>query len=136
MAHTECLVEAFVARTLAKRDWTHEAHLRVGLWHALRYADGAALNLLRERIRAYNDATGVANTTSSGYHETLTRFYLHIIRHFIGSADLRRPIDELARSLIEQWGDRDLPLRHYSRERLFSAAARSEWIEPDLAPLP
>ena len=127
---------AFIDRTLAKREWTHQAHLRVGLWHALRYDDELALSLLRARIRAYNESTDVANTTTSGYHETITRFYLHIIRQFVGSVDLRRPIDELARSLIEQWGDRDVPLRHYSRARLFSAAARAEWVEPDLAPLP
>ena len=136
MPDTERLVEAFIARTLPKREWTHEAHLRVGLWHVLRYADSTALPLLRERIRAYNEATGVPNTETSGYHETITRFYLHVIRRFVQSVDGSRPIDELAWSLIEQCGDRILPMRYYSRERLFSPGARAAWIEPDLAPLP
>jgi hypothetical protein len=133
---TDRIVRAFIARTLAKHEWTHQAHLRVGLWHALHFADAAALDLLRERICAYNEATGVANTDTGGYHETLTRFYLHVIRSFVSSADASLPIDDLARALIDQWGDRNLPLRHYSRERLFSVAARREWREPDLAPLP
>jgi hypothetical protein len=38
--------------------------------------------------------------------------------------------------LIGKWGDKNLPLRHYSPHRLFSAEARRAWIEPDLAPLP
>src|SRR5450432_3825523 len=61
---TDRLVQQFIARTLPKTEWTHHAHLRVGLWHALRHPDDVALNLLRERIRAYNEATGVANTSS------------------------------------------------------------------------
>lgn len=32
--------------------------------------------------------------------------------------------------------DRDAPLRFYSRERLFSLAARASFVGPDLAPLP
>ena len=39
-------------------------------------------------------------------------------------------------SLIASLGDRDLPLRYYSRERLMSVAARTGWLEPDLSPLP
>jgi hypothetical protein len=32
-------------------------------------------------------------------------------------------------------GQRDLPLRFYSAERLFSVAARRKFIDPDLLPL-
>jgi hypothetical protein len=42
----------------------------------------------------------------------------------------------LVRELIERIGDRRLPLRYYSRERLFSAEARLGWVEPDLLALP
>ena len=133
---TDRLVQEFIARTLPKTEWTHHAHLRVGLWHALRYPDDVTLKLLRERIRAYNEATGVANTSSTGYHETITRFYVGVIRHFVSSIDPSRPVNELAQELIARCGARDLPLRHYSRERLFSVLARREWVEPDLKPLP
>lgn len=126
----------FIALELPKSEWTHQAHLRVGLWHVLRYPEAAALELLRARISAYNQATGVANTAESGYHETITRFYLHVIGVFVRSAPAGRPIDELAQALIGQWGDKNLPLRHYSPHRLFSAEARRSWMEPDLAPLP
>ena len=96
------MVREFIARTLPKSAWTHNAHLRVGLWHALRYRDAAALELLRERISAYNEATGVPNTAQSGYHETITRFYLHVIYVFVRSVDQNAPIDELAHALIDQ----------------------------------
>jgi hypothetical protein len=130
------LAGEFIARTLPKSDWTHEAHLRVGLWHTLHHPRDVALALLRDRIRSYNAATGVQNTSSNGYHETITRFYLAVIRAFLASVDAGRPIDELAQELIARFGDRNLPLRHYSRERLFSTEARLGWLEPDLEPLP
>jgi hypothetical protein len=106
------------------------------LWHLLHYPEGIALTLLRERIRAFNEATGVANTDSTGYHETITRFYLRVIRVFLESVDPARPVDELARELIERRGEHDLVLRYYSRERLFSPEARRSWVAPELQPLP
>lgn len=133
---TDRLAHEFIARTLPKIEWTHHAHLRVGLWHALRYPDDATLNLLRERIRAYNESTGVLNTSGAGYHETITRFYVGVIRHFVDSIDPQRPVDELAQELIARWGNRDLPLRHYTRERLYCVEARLRWAEPDLEPVP
>jgi hypothetical protein len=132
---TEHLTREFVARTLPKSEWTHEAHLKVGLWHVLR-CPREALDLLRERIRLYNESTGVANTATSGYHETITRLYVVLIADYLAAGDSRRPIDELAQGLLLSIGDRDLPLRYYSRERLFSTEARLSWLAPDLQPLP
>ncbi len=131
---TDWLAQNFIDLRLPKAEWTHEAHLRVGLWHALRHGDPETLDLLRERIRRYNAATGGENTATAGYHETITRFYVGVIRDFVRSADVARTVDELAVELIERYGDRALPLRYYSRERLFSTEARLGWVEPDLVP--
>jgi hypothetical protein len=90
---------------------------------------------LRTRICRYNASCGTQNTDHSGYHETITRFYVHIIDGFLRTADRCRPVDRLAEDLIERYGDRNLPLRHYTRERLFSVQARRQWIEPDVAGL-
>lgn len=136
MTQPDAIVRQFTARKLPKGLWTHQAHLRVGLWHALSFPHDRALELLRERICAYNEASGVANTDQSGYHETITRFYLRAILAFIGACDTSRPFDDLVAELIARHSDRDEPLRYYSRERLFCALARREWLEPDLAPLP
>ena len=128
------LVDDFQSGRLPKDDWTHEAHLRVGAWHVLHFGPEEALERLRTSIRRLNGFHGVANTDSSGYHETLTRFYVVLI------ADLasRNPgtADELADRAVEELGDRKLPLSYYSRESLFSKEARLAWAEPDLKPLP
>ncbi len=76
----EELVQGFLRGDLPRARWSHRAHLPVGLWHLQRYTADQALGLLRQRIRRYNTAVGVANTDHSGYHETLTRFYLEAIQ--------------------------------------------------------
>jgi hypothetical protein len=134
-SQTDELAAAFCDCTLPKEQWTHEAHLRVGLWHVLRYAPDEALHLLRERISAYNLTCGNSNTDSSGYHETITRFFAWRIRKFVDETDRSRPIDELAVELVALLGDHHAPLEYYSHERLTSVEARRSWVEPDLRPL-
>ena len=131
----EALAAAFVDRTLPKAAWTHETHLKVGLWHVARWGEAEALAKLRKGIRALNEAHGVENTTTGGYHETITRFYVWRLARFLEGEGAGLGLDEASVLLLERHGGRDLPLRHWSRERLFSPEARAAWVEPDLAPL-
>ena len=134
LSETERIATGLVARTLPKAEWTHHAHLRAGLWHVMRFGRERSLDLLRERISRYNESVGTVNSDDSGYHETITRFYVDVIAAFVRSEDRSLPLDTLAERLIEKYGDRELPLRFYSKELLFSVEARHGWIEPDLRP--
>jgi len=89
------------------------------------------MDRLRDGIRRYNVVTGVPNTDTGGYHETITRFYVGVTARFLASADRTRPADDLADDLVRAWGDKELPLRHWSHDRLFSPEARRTWAEPD-----
>ncbi|MEZ5283313.1 MAG: hypothetical protein R2712_00620 [Vicinamibacterales bacterium] len=134
---TAALVQAFEDRTLPKASWTHEAHLRVGLWHVRTWGPAGALTRLRAGIRAYNEAVGTPNTDASGYHETLTVFYVRMLAAFMAEpAPDGDAGDGGEGRMLRALGDRRLPLRYYSRERLFSVEARRAWVEPDLVPLP
>lgn len=131
----EQTAKRFCALTLTKPEWTHYAHLRVGLWHLLNYPAADALIRMRSGIRALNEIHGVANTDTGGYHESITRFYLWQIGTFLDANDRKRPEDDLAVELILEYGDKDLPLRYWSNARLMSREARLGWVEPDLAAL-
>jgi hypothetical protein len=77
------------------------------------------------------------NSDTEGYHETITRVFLHGVRLFLGEADPKEPLHELVNELLlSPMGRRDWPLRFYSRERLFSVEARRNFVPPDLAALP
>ncbi|PRC94978.1 hypothetical protein [Solimicrobium silvestre] len=135
-SETQRIALGLIEQTLPKAEWTHEAHLRAGLWHAFHYDDETALNLMRKRICAYNVATGGVNTETSGYHETITRFYLCMIRACLNNIENENSMDELAQKVILKLGDKELPFRYYTRERLFSTEARLAWVAPDIAALP
>lgn len=135
MTETERIARGLIDRTLPKGEWTHHAHLRTGLWHVMEHGPVVALELLRARISSYNESVGTANTDTSGYHETITRFYVTVIDRFLSTADRSLDPDALAEQLIDAHGDRRLPLHHYSESRLFSPVARRSWVEPDLRPI-
>lgn len=125
------LVSAFLSLKLPKKDWTHETHLKVGLWHLLNHSPEESLQLLRDRIIALNESHGVINSDASGNHETITAFYIHVISAFIAKTNISDNLDTLAERLISLYGAKDLPLRYYSREVLFSKKARKECVQPD-----
>jgi hypothetical protein len=122
------MVDDFEHRRLPKSRWTHEAHLVVCRAVLRRLDPAGALDHLRQAIRSYNESTGTANTDSSGYHETLTAYYVRAVR----AAD-PDSIDEL---VAHPACSRQAPLAHWSRTRLFSVAARRRWVPPDVAPIP
>ena len=124
-------IRDFENGTLPKPCWTHHAHLVVALWYLVHHTQDDALEIIRQRIRAYNEAVGTPNTDSRGYHETLTQLFVrgvavYLTRHREGS--LPTLIDALLKSPL---GSKDWPLQFYSRERLFSVAARRSWVEPE-----
>lgn len=128
----DALWAAFHERTLPAASWTHAAHLRMAWMHMARCGLDEAHVRMRVGIIRLNASHGLVETASRGYHETITRVWLALV----GAA---RAIDQAADSrafLVRHELGRELPLRYYSRERLFSLEARAMFVAPDLAPLP
>jgi hypothetical protein len=125
------LVGAFEDCTLPKADWTHREHLTVAAWYLRHHEYAEAVQLMRRCIERFNAAKGSA----MGYHETITLAWMTIIAAFIKARSSAESIAELVRELVAQCGQRDYLLKHYSRDRLFSDAARHGWLPPDLTPL-
>jgi hypothetical protein len=129
------LVRRFGDCTLPRAEWTHAAHLTVALWFLLEFDWPEATERVRRGIRSYNAAHGIRPTPTGGYHETLTVFWLRVVRSFLEEGrNEGRALVSLANELAAE-ADSRLPLRHYTRERLFSPEARASWVEPDLKPL-
>ena len=130
----EDLVRGFETGTLAREEWTHGAHLTVACWYLLHHTLIEATRLIRDGIKRYNNAKGIVTTATSGYHETMTLFWIHMVDGYLRDA---RPCASVAlfNELLARCGDKGLPLEYYSRERLMSVEARARWVEPDLKPL-
>ena len=131
----DALILRFENRTLPKAEWTHAAHLTAGLYYLYHHDFYEALCILKGKIISYNVAAGGTNSPTEGYHETLTLFWLHKLQNFLAGKK-QQPLHALCNELLGgEFSSRELPLIHYSREKLFSVMARATWIEPDLKPL-
>jgi hypothetical protein len=129
--------EGLLARTLPRAEWTHEAHLAATTYLLLKRPDVDLDRELPGIIRRYNESVGGVNSDSEGYHETITRAFLHGVRLFLAEADTGEPLHELVNDLLlSPMGRRDWPLRFYSPGRLFSVEARRDFVAPDLAAFP
>lgn len=131
------LGERLIAACLPRADWTHEAHVAACLWLIVERPDLDAARDLPGIIRRHNDSVGTPNSDSSGFHATITHCYVVGVAAFLQQVEPELPLVKKVNALLAApEGARDWPLRFYSRERLFSVAARRAVILPDVARFP
>lgn len=129
------VVEAFENCTLPRAQWTHAAHLTIAFWYLVCYPLPEAAEKIRAGIQRYNAANGIVMTKESGYHETITLFWIRLARHYLTTATLEGHLVVLLNEMLRRYS-RQLPFEYYSRDRLLSWEARQHWLEPDLKALP
>ena len=114
---------------IPRAEWGHHAHLRIVWLYLLLHGPLAGPGEALDAVRAYN-----ARCRKTCHHETMTRFWIAQAAREIakgsGCADFAAFLAASPR--LE---DLLLCLEYYSRDRLFSPAARDGWVEPDLKPL-
>ena len=132
----EKLVEAFENCTLDKSDWSHEAHLLAGMKMCILYGENASTEM-KKRIIRFNESVGTINSQSSGYHETITYYWIAILKAFCGENNIRTfdqyAIDTLL--LAENLAQRNSFLEYYSTDLIMSSEARLRLVPPDLKEL-
>ena len=130
------IASSFENKVLPKEEWTHNAHLAVAFVELdTCKAFNNALVTLRKKIKEYNLSVGTDNTDSSGYHETLTVFWLTVVNEFYSANSLEN-IDNMYNSFTKTLSaSSKFPTLFYSKELLFSKRARQIWVEPDQLPI-
>ena len=124
------LARAFERGDIRSADFHHASHLRVA-WVYLRECASVpeAAARMTDALQQFAASVGQAQK----YHHTLTMFWVLALagcRSTMHSASADEVLRAHPRLL-----DKDLPLAFYSRDRLFSDAARLAWVAPDLQPL-
>ena len=128
--------EGLLARNLPRVEWTHEAHLGACTWIVRDRRDVVPEQEMRSIISAYNESVGGVNDDSQGYHETITQIYIAGVKAHLTELEPGLPLYQAVNSLLlSERGRRDLPLRFYSKELLFSIPAWRGFVEPDRASL-
>jgi hypothetical protein len=127
----EKFLAAWECGALPKSLWTHAAHVAVGAYYAVLYSD-SAFERTRAGILRYNKTKGTENSSTSGYHETLTRFWANLLAEFVtGIAD---PWEAAVQAVNKFGEERDLHHLYYTFDVIRSTDARRMWIPPDMEP--
>lgn len=124
------LVESFEECSFHPSEFRHHQHLAVALWYVRQLPPEEAETRMTSGIRRLAEAYG-----KSGYHETITLFWLRIVSDFAAQAEAGSPLTVIANQLIACCHNKNLILDYYSSELLESARAKAGWVEPDLKKL-
>lgn len=126
------LRRAFEAGAFAPADFSHRQHVRLAYVYLVDSDVNLALDRMRAALVCFLSHHGIPATK---YHETLTRAWILAVHHFMH----RTPEASSADDFIDRNPmllDSKIMLTHYSAGLLFSDAARGEFVEPDLDPIP
>lgn len=131
-AELEAVLRDFETCAISPDDFKHRQHLIV----ALLYLKDAPISVALERIRAnlysFLRHHGIE---AQVYHETITLFWLKLVRSFFDCQDPHATLTDSANRLLEAFPDSSIIYNYYTKERLDSDQARNAWLEPDLQPL-
>jgi hypothetical protein len=134
-ADIRALGEGLLACALPREAWTHEAHLGACLWLLSERPDIDIDAEIAGIIRRFNESVGGVNDDSQGYHDSITHAYVAGVRLFLSETSETGLAARVNALLLSPMGRRDWPLRFYSRDLLFSVAARRGFVEPDIGAL-
>lgn len=123
------ILHSFENVTVARENWKHAEHLTVALCYVTDNDLDTAYRKMRSGIFKLLNSFGVDLAQEMPYHETLTVFWLRTVFAFSQMME-GATLVEKANGLVELF-DKDYPLRFYGKELLFSAKARTKFVEPD-----
>jgi len=132
------LIEAFENLTLPFEQWTHRAHTKIAYCYLQGNSFEEALKKLRAGIKAFNAHYNVPESPASGYNETTTHAFLHLIASTMHAYREVFPAPD-ADSFCDTHPQ--LMTKHalrffYSPRQRMHRLAKTQFVEPDLAPLP
>jgi len=131
--------EQFLAEFEACRwpldQWHHQHHIKVAYLYLRRFPFDEAVRRIRERIKAHNNAHNVPESLTGGYHETMTQAWMRLVDLTLREYGPAETAD-LFYEQNPQLSEKKVLRLFYSRELFMSSRAKTEFVEPDLAPLP
>jgi len=126
------VVRSFENGTISREKWKHVEHLTIAFYY-IKNSSSLYEAIGKMRVGIFNllQSFGVDLDKEMSYHETMTRFWMKVVYDF-AKARNGYSVVETANLILDNFSDKDLPLQFYSRELLFSDAARKDFIKSDL----
>jgi len=124
------LVSAFEKCAFHPSAFRHHQHLAVALWYVSNFPGEEATERMKRGIRRLAETYG-----KTGYHETITIFWLKVVKDFFDQKHAGTSLAEIANQLANRYADKAVIGDYYSSGVLNSARAKAAWVEPDLKSL-
>jgi hypothetical protein len=105
--------------------FSHQDHLRVAWLLLRRHGRELGANKLADGFRSFTQALGVPEK----YHETVTRFWAHVVADAMAVAPSGESFEAFLRR-CEHLLDSKMIERHYAPEVLKSDLAKREYVAP------
>jgi len=120
---------AFEAGQLPRAEWNHAAHIAIA---ADTIYSGGGIAEVRHRILTFNQSLAIENTPDSGYHETITRFWVDRIADLLAGLGRGATSWDAARAAVAAFAHRGrLFDAYYSYDIVSNRAARAGYVPPD-----
>jgi hypothetical protein len=123
----QVIVERFEGCDFKLEEFTHARHLTVAVWYLAHFDASEALVSMRSGLQRF-----IAHHGKQGYHETITRFWMELIGHYLDEVPETVSLTDKVNRVIAHFGSKGILLQYYTQERVMSEAAKREWVEPDL----
>jgi len=130
----ELLMRAFESRELPFEEWTHNAHLRMAWNYIQEHGLDEAIPMIKNGIMKYNEKN--RHRLERGYHETVTRFFTHMVNDAIQNTVERSTSYEEFMTNNQYLYDSRILFDYYSTKLLNSPMARQKFLPPDKQELP
>lgn len=130
----DAVVRGFEECATTPSQFDHLAHVTVAFAYLqfLRLTVPEAAGRMRKGLYHFLDHYG---PDRQKYNETITLFWIKLVRGFLDRCDTSRPLADLANEVVDACGNSQLIHNYYSKERLASKEAQGGWVEPDLKAL-
>jgi hypothetical protein len=134
----EAFLKSFEDLTLPFDQWTHRAHVKMSYLYLVEHPFDDAADKIRSGIKAYNAHNNIPEGPSSGYNETTTLAFAHLIAAVMRAYRQTHPVksaDEFC-DMHPQLMSKHALRFFYSPQQRMHPLAKTQFIAPDLAPLP
>ena len=134
----EDFLHCFEDCSLPLEQWDHRAHVKVAFLYLSDHSFDEAIQRIRTGIKAFNQAKSVPEGATTGYNETTTVAFAHLVAATMSVYGELFPTPN-ADSFCDahpQLLSKHILRLFYSPERRGDPDAKSRFLEPDLVPLP
>jgi hypothetical protein len=131
----EEFLSAFESCVFPADKWHHREHIKMAYLYLSRSPFDEALARIRAGIQLLNASHHTPETLTRGYHETMTQAWARLVFASLCEYGAAESADSFYNQHPQLSQPKALRL-FYSPERLMTAQAKAEFVEPDLAPLP